>query len=142
MGGNGVGMGEDGGSLDPECPTSVASGLPTPTPQPQGMDREARLSASAPTSLADSALSATSPPASETAGLVDGDGRYIAENPARQPVIDLIEAVRQTDPECADDLKYDWMERLAIVAADEDCASEAERVAFEELQARAEGRLS
>ena len=44
--------------------------------------------------------------------------RYIANNPRRQPVIDLIWPIAQVNPARARDLANAWMERVAICEID------------------------
>lgn len=65
-----------------------------------------------------------------------GDRDYVARNPTRQRVIDLLLPIFRADPDRAISLRDAWMERLAIVAADPDCAEQAEAVAWTELTAR------
>lgn len=61
--------------------------------------------------------------------------RYIADNPRRQPVIDLIWPIEQVDPERARDLADAWMERVAICEIDGGLLPEdAENIALEELR--------
>ena len=63
------------------------------------------------------------------------DGRYIASNPRRQPVIDLIRLIEQTAPDRARDLTDAWMERVAICEIDGRLSSEdAEAIALKELK--------
>jgi hypothetical protein len=62
---------------------------------------------------------------------------YVAANPVRQRVIDLLLPIFRADSDRAITLRDAWMERIAIVAADPDCAEQAEAVAWVELAARA-----
>ena len=65
-----------------------------------------------------------------------GGRDYVAGNPARQRVIDLLLPIFRADPDRAVTLRDAWMERIAIVASDLDCAEQAEAVAWAELVAR------
>jgi hypothetical protein len=61
--------------------------------------------------------------------------RYIASNPRRQPVIDLIWPIEQVDVARARDLAAAWMERIAICEIDGGLSPEdAEDIALEELR--------
>lgn len=66
-----------------------------------------------------------------------GSRNYVAGNPARQRIIDLLLPIFLADPDRAIALRDAWMERLAIVAADPDCVEQAEAVAWTELATRA-----
>ena len=64
-------------------------------------------------------------------------GRYVAKNPRRQPVIDIIRQIVRTDPARAKTLTAQWMERIAL-SEDSGLSAEAvERVALDELTAAA-----
>lgn len=63
-----------------------------------------------------------------------GSHGYIADTPARQRVIDLLVPIFRADPDRAIALRDAWMERIAIVAADPDCAEQAGAVSLAELE--------
>lgn len=65
----------------------------------------------------------------------DGPAPYVARNPARQPVIDLLLPIFQRDPDRAIALRDEWAERIALCTIDGGQSEvEAEAIAVADLK--------
>ena len=134
--GDGVaGTPADGITASAASASEPAPSAPSPARLPAPSDQGAALPTAAAASRDGAVMVAAAGDPVAAGGNNDRRERYIATNPARQAVIDLIEDVRQTDPEWAEDLTDDWKERLAIAVVDDDCKGMAEQVALADLRA-------